>query len=117
MGKADRFEMLKGHVELDEAYVGGHRPGKRGRGASRKTVVMDIKERGEKLTTQVIPDVKKETLHAVVLENVERARSRRTNSTATIYSPATATPTARLSTLKRIGHISTTDGRDVPQPH
>lgn len=26
MTKADGFAMLKGHVELDEAYVGGHRP-------------------------------------------------------------------------------------------
>lgn len=33
MKKADGFELLKGHVELDEAYVGGKRSGKRGRGA------------------------------------------------------------------------------------
>ena len=34
MSKADRFEMLRGHVQLDEAYVGGKRSGgKRGRGA------------------------------------------------------------------------------------
>ena len=32
MSKADGFEILQGHVELDEAYVGGRRPGKRGRG-------------------------------------------------------------------------------------
>ena len=25
MAKADGFEMLKGHVEVDEAYVGGRR--------------------------------------------------------------------------------------------
>eukprot|EP01037_Dinobryon_pediforme_P017889 gene17893-18120_t len=31
MGKVDGFAMLQGHVELDEAYVGGHRAGKRGR--------------------------------------------------------------------------------------
>ena len=71
MIKADGFEMLKGHVELDEAYVGGRRPGKRGRGAAGKTIVMGLKERGGKLTTQVIPDVKKDTLRAVVLDNVE----------------------------------------------
>ncbi|MGD0634228.1 MAG: IS1595 family transposase [Beijerinckiaceae bacterium] len=71
MTKADGFEMLKGHVELDEAYVGGRRPGKRGRGAEGKTIVMGLKERGGKLTTQVIPNVKTETLRGVVLENVE----------------------------------------------
>jgi transposase len=72
MTKADSFEMLKGHVELDEAYVGGHRSGKRGRGAEGKTIVMGLKERGGKLTTQVIPNVKKDTLRDVVLENVEK---------------------------------------------
>jgi transposase len=71
MAKADGFEMLKGHVEADEAYVGGHRPGKRGRGAAGKTIVMGLKERGGKLTTAVILDVKKDTLRAVVLDNVE----------------------------------------------
>ena len=72
MTKADGFAMLKGHVELDEAYVGGRRPGKRGRGAAGKTIVMGLKERGGKLTTEVIPNVKKDTLRDVVLENVER---------------------------------------------
>jgi transposase-like protein len=72
MKKADGFEMLKGHVELDEAYVGGVRHGgKRGRGAPGKTIVMGVKERGGKMTTQVIPDVKKATLRDVVLDNVE----------------------------------------------
>jgi transposase-like protein len=72
MSKADGFEMLKGHVELDEAYVGGHRPGKRGRGAEGKTIVMGLKERGGKITTQVIENVKKDTLRGVVLKNVEK---------------------------------------------
>lgn len=71
MQKADGFAMLAGHVELDEAYVGGRRPGKRGRGAAGKTIVMGLKERGGRLTTEVIPDIKKNTLRGVVLENVE----------------------------------------------
>ena len=40
----DDFSMLQGHVEMDEAYVGGRRPGKRGRGAEGKTIVMAMKE-------------------------------------------------------------------------
>ena len=72
MGNVDGFQMLQGHVELDEAYVGGHRPGKRGRGASGKTIVMGLKERGGKLSTEVIPNVKKDTLRGVVLNNVEK---------------------------------------------
>lgn len=63
--------MLKGHVELDEAYVGGKRAGKRGRGAEGKTIVMGLKERGGRLTTEVIPNVKKDTLRDVVLDNVQ----------------------------------------------
>lgn len=72
MGTVDGFEVLKGHVELDEAYVGGHRPGKRGRGAAGKTIVMGLKERDGRLQTEVIPNVKKDTLREVVLENVEK---------------------------------------------
>jgi transposase len=71
MGSADEFEILKGHVELDEAYVGGHRSGKRGRGAEGKTIVMGMAERGGKIAAQVIPDIKKATLRGVVLDNVE----------------------------------------------
>ncbi|MCC0004033.1 MAG: IS1595 family transposase [Methylobacteriaceae bacterium] len=72
MAKADEFEMLQGHVELDEAYVGGRRPGKRGRGAEGKTIVMGLKERGGPLKTEVIPNVKKDTLRGVVLQNIEK---------------------------------------------
>ena len=71
MASADNFDMLQGHVELDEAYVGGHRPGKRGRGAEGKTIVMGLKQRDGSIRAVVIPDVKKQTLRGVVLKNVE----------------------------------------------
>jgi len=72
--KAEGFDaLLAGHVELDEAYVGGRRSGgKRGRGAPGKTIVMGLAERGGRIKAVVIPNVKKETLRGVVLENVER---------------------------------------------
>jgi transposase-like protein/DNA-directed RNA polymerase subunit RPC12/RpoP len=71
--KAQGFDMLlAGHVELDEAYVGGRRSGgKRGRGAPGKTIVMGLAERGGNVRAVVIPDVKKTTLRGVVLDNVE----------------------------------------------
>jgi len=72
MAKADGFAMLKGHVEMDEAYVGGHRVGARGRGSLNKTIVMGLKERGGRLSSQVIPNAKTETLREVVLRNVEK---------------------------------------------
>lgn len=65
------FDLLQGHVEVDEAYVGGHRPGKRGRGAEGKTIVVSIKERGGDIRAKAVPDAKKETLRALVKGNVE----------------------------------------------
>jgi transposase-like protein len=70
--KAQGFDgLLSGHVELDEAYVGGRRSGgKRGRGAPGKTIVMGLAEREGAFRAVVIPNVKKDTLRNVVLENV-----------------------------------------------
>lgn len=72
MEKADGFEMLQGHVEADEAYVGGHRPGKRGRGAAGKTIVFGMAQRDGRIVTETIPNVKKATLREAILRNVER---------------------------------------------
>jgi transposase-like protein len=72
MAGADGFAMLQGHVELDEAYVGGVKHGgKRGRGAEGKTIVFGMKERGGRMATEVIPNVKKATLRDATLRNVE----------------------------------------------
>jgi transposase len=71
MAKADGFEMLKGHVELDEAYVGGYQPGKSGIGTN-KTIVLGLIERGGRTVAQVIPDVTTPTLRGIVHQNVER---------------------------------------------
>lgn len=71
--KAQSFDaLLSGHIELDEAYVGGRRSGgKRGRGAPGKTIVMGLASRDGNMKAVVIPDVKKDTLRGVVLDNVE----------------------------------------------
>ncbi len=71
MTKADGFEMLKGHVEIDEAYVGGRRSGKVGRGAAGKTIVMGFKERGGRMETKIIPNIKTATLREAVFGTVE----------------------------------------------
>ena len=55
MAKADGFEVLRGHVKLDETYVGGRRPGKRGRGAAGNTIVMGLKERDGAMRTVMTP--------------------------------------------------------------
>ena len=63
--------MLSGHIELDEAYVGGKRPGKRGRGAAGKTIVFGMKEREGRMNTEIIPNVRKVTLRDATVRNVE----------------------------------------------
>lgn len=73
LGAADFNALLSGHIEADEAYVGGRRPGgKRGRGAAGKTIVMGLKERGGPMVATIIPDVRKPTLRGVVNELVEK---------------------------------------------
>ena len=69
----DDMSKLVGHVELDEAYVGGRRSGgKRGRGAPGKTVVMGMKEKCGRIRAEVIPNFKKPTLREVTNRNVEK---------------------------------------------
>lgn len=57
-------------VEIDETMVGGKRPGKRGRGAAGKTVVLGIMERDGKVMTHVVPNVRRESLMPVIEANV-----------------------------------------------
>lgn len=71
-GKADFHAKLVGHIEVDESYVGGKRPGKRGRGAIGKTIIVGMKERGGSIKTQVVGDIRKVTLRNAVVANVER---------------------------------------------
>ena len=71
MAKVDGETPLGGAVEADETYVGGHRPGKPGRGAGGKTVVFGMLERGGDVMAQVVPNVSKRTLYPIITENIE----------------------------------------------
>ncbi|HZH89614.1 MAG TPA: IS1595 family transposase [Pyrinomonadaceae bacterium] len=56
-----------GDVEVDESYFGPHRVrGKRGRGASGKTIVFGLLKRDDKVYTEIVPDCKKATLQAII---------------------------------------------------
>jgi transposase-like protein len=61
---------LTGRVEVDETYIGGKHPGRRGRGASGKTVVMGLTERQGNAIAKVVPDVKTRTLLPMIWKNV-----------------------------------------------
>lgn len=72
MGQVDGDDSLSGHVEIDEAYIGGKddvvgRPGK----DSNKTGVLGMVERDGKVMTKVIDDAKGTTLLPHIDENVE----------------------------------------------
>jgi transposase len=62
--------LVDGLVEMDESYFGGVRKGKRGRGATGKVRVFGILKRGGKVTTVMIPDVRKDTLLPIIRRKV-----------------------------------------------
>jgi transposase-like protein len=69
-------ELLRGDVEVDETFLGGPRPGARGRGASGKTmVIIAVEQKSPKglgrCRMQVIPDAKAATLRTFLRANVE----------------------------------------------
>lgn len=59
-----------GDIEIDESYFGGHRKGKRGRGAGGKVAVFGILKRGGRVYTMVAPDLRRETLMPVIREKI-----------------------------------------------
>jgi transposase len=48
---------LKGEIEVDEAYFGGRRKGKRGRGAGGKSIVFGLLERDGRVYTKVVEQI------------------------------------------------------------
>ena len=63
----ERDSPFSGEIEVDESYFGARRvKGKRGRGASGKTPVFGILQRGGKVYTEIVPDCAKATLQAII---------------------------------------------------
>lgn len=63
-------EVFDGTVELDESYFGGHRKGKRGRGAAGKVAVFGILKRQGKVFTLVVDNTKQGTLLPVIKKKI-----------------------------------------------
>ena len=56
-----------GEFEADESYFGPRRvKGKRGRGAGGKTIVFGLYKRDGKVYTEIVPNAKAKTLHAII---------------------------------------------------
>ena len=66
---------VEGLVEVDERYFRGVRKGKRGRSGAREIPVFGILKHGGKVTTVMIPDVRKDTLLPIIQREVVRIRS------------------------------------------
>ena len=63
-------ELFYGEIEVDESYFGGHRKGKRGRGAAGKVPVFGLLKRGGRVYTKIIPDAKSATLIPIIENKV-----------------------------------------------
>ena len=58
---------LDGTIALDESYFGPRQVrGKRGRGASGKTIVFGLFKRSGQVYTEIVPDCSKKTLRTIV---------------------------------------------------
>ncbi len=63
---------LRGEIEADDAYFGGRRKGKRGRGSRNKTAVFGILEREGKVSISTVDDVSAESLMGETVKKVRR---------------------------------------------
>jgi transposase-like protein len=58
---------FSGDLEADESYFGARRVrGKRGRGASGKTIVFGLLKRGNQVHTEIVPNASKAVLQAII---------------------------------------------------
>jgi transposase-like protein len=75
----DDVMSLLGQIEVDETYIGGKRKGKRGRGASGKTIAVGMVQREGKAVVKIIPSVKGKDLIPILEEHIPL------NDATTIY--------------------------------
>jgi len=120
MGNVDGDPMLGGHVEADEAYIGGgpRKHGKRGEFKYRtaKTTVFGMVERGGDVMTRVVPNAQRKTLIPHIVANVEKGSTISTDE----WHPYKALPKAGYQHLivkhrdgeyvRGIAHTNTLDG-------
>ncbi len=69
---AESIEGLQGEIEMDEAYFGGRRKGKRGRGAGGKVPVFGILERNGQVFVPAMPALTAEAVLGLAVTKVRR---------------------------------------------
>jgi transposase len=68
--EAEAPELLAGEIEVDESYFGGHRKGKRGRGAAGKVPVFGLLKRQGKVYVAIIANARSDTLIPIIREKI-----------------------------------------------
>ena len=81
---------LAGQVEVDEAYIGGRRPGKRGRGAAGKAMVIGAVERKGCIVAEVASDVRATTTMPFITSKIMPAATVFTDELASYNRVGTA---------------------------
>ena len=72
MAFVDGDEPLSGDVEVDETYMGGKGKGIKSRNRRHKTVLLGMLDRDGDIITEVIPNVRRSTLHPLIEKNIEK---------------------------------------------
>ncbi|NPC88525.1 hypothetical protein HNH97_06350, partial [Gluconacetobacter entanii] len=62
---------VSGEIEVDESYFGGHRKGKRGRGAAGKVAVFGLLKRHGRVHAVMIPNAGHQTLMSIIRKKVQ----------------------------------------------
>jgi transposase len=70
---AETPELMAGEIEVDESYFGGHRKGKRGRGAAGKVPVFGLLKRSGKVHVVIVPNARSDTLIPIIREKIRPA--------------------------------------------
>ena len=70
---AEAPELLSGEIEVDESYFGGHRKGKRGRGAAGKVPVFGLLKRHGKVYVALIANARSDTLIPIIRDKIKLA--------------------------------------------
>src|SRR5882757_11458769 len=59
-----------GEIEVDESYFGGHRKGRRGRGAAGKVPVFGLLKRQGRVHVMMVPNARSDTLIPIIREKI-----------------------------------------------
>lgn len=70
-------------VEIDDTYIGGARPGKRGRGAEGKSVIVGAVQRGGRVAASVVGNLSAETVRPFIEKHVKQGAALMTDEFTT----------------------------------